>query len=59
MAAQQAKVLRVGIVRSGKIVEERILPLRQSVTIGTSSRNTIVVQGSTLPASPMSPPSLP
>ncbi|HVO21950.1 MAG TPA: AgmX/PglI C-terminal domain-containing protein [Anaeromyxobacter sp.] len=51
MAAQQAKVLRVGVVRSGKIVEERILPLRQSITIGTSSRNTFVVQGSTLPAS--------
>jgi TonB family protein len=51
MAAQQAKVLRVGVVRSGKIVEERILPLRQSVTIGTSPRNTIVVQGSTLAAS--------
>jgi outer membrane biosynthesis protein TonB len=51
MAAQQAKVLRVGVIRSGKIVEERVLPLRQSVTIGSSPRNTIVIQGSNLPAS--------
>jgi hypothetical protein len=43
MAAQQDKVLRVGVILDGKIVEERVLPARQAVTLGTSSKNTIVV----------------
>ncbi len=50
MAAQQ-KVLRVGVIRNGKIVEERILPARQPVTVGTGSRNTIVVAEAALPVS--------
>ncbi|HTN54480.1 MAG TPA: AgmX/PglI C-terminal domain-containing protein [Anaeromyxobacter sp.] len=49
--AQQGKVLRVGVIQGGKIVEERVLPARQAVTIGTSPRNTIVVPQSDLPAS--------
>jgi len=51
MAAQVQKVLRVGVIQGGKIVEERILPARQPVTIGTSPRATIVVPQSDLPAS--------
>jgi len=51
MSAQQAKVLRVGVIRNGRIVEERILPGRQAVTIGSGPRSTIMVPGSTLPAS--------
>jgi outer membrane biosynthesis protein TonB len=51
MAAQQPKVLRVGVIQGGKIVEERILPARQPVTIGRSPRATIVVPQSDLPAS--------
>jgi hypothetical protein len=51
MAAQQAKVLRIGVIRGGKIVEEKILPARQAVTIGTSPRNSIVVGGAGVPAS--------
>ncbi|BDG02537.1 AgmX/PglI C-terminal domain-containing protein [Anaeromyxobacter oryzae] len=51
MAAQQGKVLRVGVIQGGKIVEERVLPARQPVTIGTSPRNTIVVAHSELPPS--------
>jgi outer membrane biosynthesis protein TonB len=50
MAAQQ-KVLRIGVIRNGKIVEERILPARQPVTLGTGSRNTVVVAGAALPVS--------
>jgi outer membrane biosynthesis protein TonB len=50
MAAQQAKVLRVGVIRNGKIVEERVLPGRQPVTIGTSPKNTIVVADAQVPA---------
>ena len=49
MAAQPQKVLRVGVIQGGKIVEERILPSRQPVTIGTSPRATIVVPLSDLP----------
>jgi outer membrane biosynthesis protein TonB len=51
MAAQAQKVLRVGVIQGGKIVEERILPARQPVTIGTSARATIVVPQSNLPQS--------
>lgn len=51
MADRQQKVLRVGVIQGGKIVEERLLPARQAVTIGSSPKNTIVVPGSGLPAS--------
>jgi outer membrane biosynthesis protein TonB len=51
MASQQEKVLRIGVIQGGKIVEERVLPARQPVTIGTSPRNTIPVPQSTLPES--------
>jgi len=51
MAAQQSKVLRLGVIQGGKIVEERILTARQAVTIGTGPRNTIVVPVSNLPES--------
>src|SRR5512135_1274975 len=51
MSSQQAKVLRVGVIRNGKIAEERILPARQGVTIGSGPGNTIVAEGSTLPPS--------
>ncbi|MBK9519023.1 MAG: AgmX/PglI C-terminal domain-containing protein [Anaeromyxobacter sp.] len=51
MAAQQHKVLRIGVIQGGKIVEERIIPARQSITLGTSAKNTIVVPQSNLPAS--------
>jgi outer membrane biosynthesis protein TonB len=50
-ADKQQKVLRVGVIQGGKIVEERVLPAQASVTIGTSARNTIVVQPSSLPES--------
>jgi outer membrane biosynthesis protein TonB len=48
MAAQQSKVLRVGVIQGGKIVEERVVPARQPITIGTSPKNTIVVPQSNL-----------
>ena len=51
MAAQQEKVLRIGVIQSGKIVEERVLPARQAVTLGTSPRNTIVVPLANAPES--------
>jgi outer membrane biosynthesis protein TonB len=51
MASQQEKVLRVGVIQGGKIVEERVLPARQPVTLGTGPRNTIVVPQASLPES--------
>jgi hypothetical protein len=51
MASQQEKVLRIGVIEGGKLVEERVLPSRQPVTIGTAPRNTIVLPGTKLPES--------
>ncbi|HSM92457.1 MAG TPA: AgmX/PglI C-terminal domain-containing protein [Anaeromyxobacteraceae bacterium] len=51
MAAQHGKVLRVGVIVGGKIVEERVLPARQTVTFGSGPRNTIVVQQAGVPES--------
>jgi outer membrane biosynthesis protein TonB len=51
MAGQPHKVLRIGVVQGGKMVEERVLPARQPVTIGTGAKNAIVVPQSALPAS--------
>jgi hypothetical protein len=51
MAAEQHKVLRIGVIRAGKIVEERVLPARQPVTLGTGPKNTIAVQAANLPES--------
>jgi outer membrane biosynthesis protein TonB len=50
MAAQAQKVLRVGVIQGGKIVEERIFPARQPVTIGSSPKASIVVPQSDIPS---------
>ena len=42
------KILRIGIVQGGKIVEERLVRRRENVTIGQSSKNTFVVPASTV-----------
>jgi hypothetical protein len=39
------KVLRIGLVTSGRIVEERIIKQRTNVTIGSSEKAMFVVQG--------------
>ncbi|MBI5489638.1 MAG: AgmX/PglI C-terminal domain-containing protein [Deltaproteobacteria bacterium] len=46
LAALQAKVprvLRVGVIRDGRIVEERILRRRETITVGSSERSHFVV----------------
>jgi outer membrane biosynthesis protein TonB len=48
---KQHKVLRVGVIQGGKIVEERVLPSTGAVTIGSSAKATIAVVGSSLPES--------
>jgi len=37
------KILRIGLIQNGKIVEERLLRRRESVTVGQSPRNTFVI----------------
>jgi len=52
-AAGQAalpKVLRIGIIHSGRIVEERIVRGRQTVTIGPSEKNVFVIPEQDLPS---------
>lgn len=48
-AAPKPKILRIGVIQAGKIIEERLIRKRENVTIGASPRNTIVVPASTLP----------
>ncbi len=51
-AMQQAtgpKVLRIGLVASGRILEERIIKQRTSVTVGPSEKSTFVVQANVPP----------
>ncbi|MGO9836594.1 MAG: AgmX/PglI C-terminal domain-containing protein [Polyangiaceae bacterium] len=43
------KVLRIGLVVGGRIVEERIVKQRTSVTVGRGERSTFVVQASLPP----------
>lgn len=49
--AREKRVLRVGIVQSGRIVEERVLRKRATITIGQSPRNTFAIPIAHLPAS--------
>ena len=51
MSGDTHKVLRIGVIQGGKIVEERVLPARQQVTVGTAPGNTISVPQSQLPDS--------
>src|SRR5882762_3748119 len=43
--AQQAgpKVLRIGLVQGGRVIEERIIKQRTSVTVGTSEKSMFVI----------------
>jgi outer membrane biosynthesis protein TonB len=50
VAATGPKVLRIGVVQSGRVIEERIIKHRTHVTVGPNEKNLFVVGGS-LPAS--------
>ena len=41
-----SKILRVGVIQGGKIIEERHLKRRDTVTIGQDAGNTFVVPAS-------------
>jgi outer membrane biosynthesis protein TonB len=43
------KILRIGIVQGGRIVEERLVRTRENITIGQSAKNLFVVPSETLP----------
>lgn len=47
----QAKVLRIGMVREGKVVKEVVTRVGESVTIGDSPRNTFELKSKHLPKS--------
>lgn len=47
--APHRKILRIGIIQGGRIVEERLLRRRENVTIGQSAKNTFVVPSDSLP----------
>jgi TonB family protein len=51
MAKPDARILRIGILQGGKIVEERLLRKAEEVTIGQSPKNTFYVPISKLPRS--------
>src|SRR2546429_6091995 len=43
------RILRIGIIQGGRIVEERLVRRREDITIGQSSRNMFVVPSEALP----------
>lgn len=43
------KVLRIGLIQGGKIIEERVIRKRASVTVGSSEKNHFVVHAEGLP----------
>jgi outer membrane biosynthesis protein TonB len=45
----KVKILRIGIVQGGRIVEERLVRQRDPITIGQSAKNMFVVPSETLP----------
>lgn len=47
---QGPKVLRIGLVQGGKVLEERVIKQRAHVTIGPSEKNTFVLKAKAIPA---------
>src|SRR5271170_2315453 len=44
------KVLRIGLVQAGRIIEERVIKQRTSVTVGASEKATFVIPSDAVPA---------
>jgi hypothetical protein len=51
VASSGPKVLRIGLIQGGRVVEERIIKQRTSVTVGSNEKNMFVIPGGDLPAS--------
>src|SRR5512138_2478716 len=43
------KVLRIGLVQGGKVIEERVIKQRTSVTIGPSEKSMFVIPSKAIP----------
>src|SRR5512133_1525084 len=50
VAATGPKVLRIGVVQAGRVVEERIIKLRTHVTVGPSEKSMFVIASDAVPA---------
>jgi TonB family protein len=48
-AVPKVKILRIGIIQGGRIVEERLVRKRENITIGQSAKNMFVVLSDALP----------
>ncbi len=48
-----AKVLRIGVVREGRVVEERIVKQRSTITVGASESATFVIRAAVPPSFPL------
>ncbi|HVZ71740.1 MAG TPA: AgmX/PglI C-terminal domain-containing protein [Polyangia bacterium] len=48
-SASKPKILRIGIIQGGRIVEERLVRKRENITIGQSAKNMFVVPSEALP----------
>lgn len=51
VAAPTQRILRVGVIQNGQVVEERIFRNREAVTAGQGLKNSFVVASSAFPAS--------
>src|SRR5262245_2230565 len=49
VASPKLKILRIGIIQGGRIVEERLVRKRENITIGQSAKNMFVVLSDALP----------
>src|SRR4051794_9784867 len=47
---QGPKVLRIGVIQGGKIIEERIIRNRDTVSVGTTEKNTFTIAAPQFPA---------
>lgn len=51
VAAPTQRILRVGVIQNGQVVEERIFRTREAITAGQGLKNSFVVASSAFPAS--------
>lgn len=49
--AANQKVLRIGVIRGGKIIEEKLIRRRTTVNVGTATRNNVVLPAANAPKS--------
>lgn len=47
---ERPKILRIGIVQGGRIIEEKLIRERRDVSIGQAARNTFIIPSGHLPA---------